>query len=153
MAMEKIKNSCENQLKSLLLLENPEPNQLLIKTLAAGVVLNLCNGNISTLPVELINQIIAILANTLDIDHRLTCNQLSSNVPLSDKSGSVPSPKGKEAQILENHIKSVLQTLDAQQSAIEIIANICSCEGMLLFFNFNCSLFATLCNTEFTFSN
>lgn len=124
-AMEKIKNA-ESQLIALLSLEGNEPAVLLVKTLSAGVILNACGGNISSLPVDFINQIISILANTLGVDHRLACNQLSSNIPLSNANGKVEPPTGKEAQILENQIKAILDILDAQQSAIEIIANICS---------------------------
>lgn len=128
-AIEKIKNSSERQLRELLLLESNDPSALLVKTLAGGVIINLCGGNISSLPVDIMNQIILILSRTLSLDHRLACNQLSSNVPLSDTSGKDAPPSGKEAQVLESQIKSVLQVLDAQQSAIEIIANVCSCDG------------------------
>ncbi|XP_052737736.1 HEAT repeat-containing protein 3 isoform X2 [Bicyclus anynana] len=128
LATERVKNSSERQLKELLLLEDNDPSALLIKTLAGGVIINMCGGNISILPVDVMNQIIATLARTLSLDHRLACNQLSSNVPLSNAVGKVEPPKGKEGQVLENQIKSVLQVLDAQQSAIEIIANVCSCD-------------------------
>ncbi|XP_034830522.1 HEAT repeat-containing protein 3 [Maniola hyperantus] len=127
-AIEKIKNSSERQLKELLLLEANDPSALLIKTLAGGVIINMCGGNISSLPLDVMNQIIAVLAKTLSLDHRLACNQLSSNVPLSNAAGKVIPPKGKEGQVLESQLKSVIQILDAQQSAIEIIANICSCD-------------------------
>lgn len=128
-AMEKIKSNSEAQLQTLLSLEGSNPSILLVKTLAAGVIINTCGGNIASLPLNVMNQIISILANTLSVDHRLVCNQLSSNVPLTDGAGKVQAPKGKEAQLLENQLKSVTQMLDAQQSSIEIITNICSCEG------------------------
>lgn len=128
-AMEKIKTNAERQLTVLLSLEGNAPSVLLVKTLSAGVIINACGGNIASLPVDVINQIISILATTLGVDHRLACNQLSSNVPLSNAAGKVEPPTGKEAQILDNQIKGILDILDAQQSAIEIIANICSCEG------------------------
>ncbi|XP_063395183.1 HEAT repeat-containing protein 3 [Cydia fagiglandana] len=126
-AMEKIKSNSEKQLQELLSLESNEPAMLLVKTLAAGVTINIC-GNITSLPGNVIHQIIAILANTLSVDHRAACNQLSSDVPLPDGAGKITAPKGKAAQALENHIKSVTQMLDAQQSAVEIVANICSSE-------------------------
>ncbi|XP_039758896.1 HEAT repeat-containing protein 3 [Pararge aegeria] len=127
-AIEKIKSSSERQLKELLLLEDNGPSSLLIKTLAGGVIINMSGGNISTLPIDVMNQIIGILAKTLSLDHRLACNQLSSNVPLCDPAGKVNPPKATDDQVLENQIRSVLQVLDAQQSAIEIIANVCSCD-------------------------
>ncbi|KOB71817.1 71 kDa protein [Operophtera brumata] len=127
-AMEKIKTNAERQLTILLSLEGNEPSMLLVKTLSAGVIINACSGNIASLPVDVINQIISILATTLGVDHRLACNQISSNVPLSNAAGKVEPPTGKEAQILDNQIKAILDILDAQQSAIEIITNICSCE-------------------------
>lgn len=125
--MEKIKAKAESQLTVLLSLDGIEPTVLLLKTLSAGVIINACGGNIASLPVDVINQIMLKLATTLGVDHRLACNQLSSNVPLSNAAGKVEPPK--EAHILENQIKAILDILDAQQSAVEIIANICSCEG------------------------
>ncbi|RVE48529.1 hypothetical protein evm_006840 [Chilo suppressalis] len=127
-AVEKIKSNSESQLESLINLEGSNPDALLIKTLAAGVIINMCGGNLSALPVDVINQVFAILANSLSVDHRLACNQLSSTVPLADVSGKVKALKGNEAKVFENQIKAVVQMLDAQQSAIEIIANICSCD-------------------------
>ncbi|CAH0695237.1 unnamed protein product [Spodoptera exigua] len=127
-AMAKIKTNAEKQLETLLGLEGTDPSILLVKTLAAGVIINTCGGNITTLPVDFIRRIMTILANTLSVDHRLICSQLSSNVPLSDGSGKVEAPKGKAAQQLDSQIQSVTQMLTAQQSSIEIIANICSCE-------------------------
>ncbi|KAI8438557.1 hypothetical protein MSG28_011021, partial [Choristoneura fumiferana] len=116
-AMEKIKSNSEGQLQVLLSLESDEPSILLVKTLSAGVIINTCGGNISSLPGNVISQIISILAKTLSVDHRQACNQLSSNVPLPASDGKVAAPKGKAAQVLENHIKSVSQILDAQQNA------------------------------------
>ncbi|PZC79107.1 hypothetical protein B5X24_HaOG216796 [Helicoverpa armigera] len=127
-AMAKIKSNAEKQLEALLGLEGTDPTILLLKTLSAGVIINTCGGNITTLPTDVINRIMSILANTLSVDHRLICSQLSSSVPLKDASGKVEAPKGKAAQQLENQIQSVSQMLTAQQSSIEIIANICSCE-------------------------
>lgn len=127
-AMAKIKSNAEKQLETLLGLEGTDPSVLLVKTLAAGVIINTCGGNITTLPVDVIRRIMTILANTLSVDHRLICSQLSSNVPLSDASGKVEAPKGKAAHQLDSQIQSVTQMLTAQQSSIEIIANICSCE-------------------------
>lgn len=127
-AMAKIKSNAEKQLETLLGLEGTDPSVLLVKTLSAGVIINTCGGNITTLPVDVIRRIMTILANTLSVDHRLICSQLSSNVPLSDASGKVEAPKGKAAQQLDSQIQSVTQMLTAQQSSIEIIANICSCE-------------------------
>ncbi|XP_068626459.1 HEAT repeat-containing protein 3 [Battus philenor] len=126
--MTKIKSTCEKQLQEIMIIENDDPAFLLIKTFAAGVIINICGGNMAILPVNVINQIVVILAKTLSIDHRKVCNQLSSSVPISDDSGKFDLPKGKEAQTLESQLKSVLQILDAQQSTIEIIANICSCD-------------------------
>lgn len=128
--MEKVKATCDKQLQELMSIGSSEPSFLLIKTLAAGVIINTCGGNMGVLPVNIINQVVTILAETLSIDHRTVCNQLSSIVPLNDGNGKFETPKGKEAQALENELKSVSQMLDAQQSSIEIIANICSCEGI-----------------------
>lgn len=127
-AMKKLKVNSERQLQTLLALDCNDPDILLLRTLSAGVIINICGGNIAVLPVDVVNQIFSILASTLLVDHRLVCNQLSSSVPLSDASGKVEMPKGKEALLLEKQIKSVLQMLDAQQCAVEIVANICSCE-------------------------
>ncbi|XP_026732273.1 HEAT repeat-containing protein 3 [Trichoplusia ni] len=126
-AMSKIKTNAERQLETLLRLEGNDPTVLLLKTLSAGVIINTC-GNKTTLPPGVISEIVSILGTTLSVDHRLICSQLSSSVPLSDDSGKVEPPKGKAAQQLESQLKSVLEILTAQQSAIEIIANICSCE-------------------------
>ncbi|KAJ8735590.1 hypothetical protein PYW07_007210 [Mythimna separata] len=127
-AMAKIISNAEKQLQALLGLEGEDPAIVLLKTLSAGVIINTCGGNITTLPTDVINRIMSILANTLSVDHRLICSQLSSTVPLRDELGKVEAPKGKAAQELESQIQAVLQMLNAQQSAIEIIANICSSE-------------------------
>ncbi|XP_032529076.2 HEAT repeat-containing protein 3 [Danaus plexippus] len=129
-AVDKLKNSCERQLRELLSIEGNDPSNLLIKSVAGGLTISLCGGNIVTLPTAVLNQIIGILAQTLSVDHRLACNQLSSNVPLGDGAGKVKIPEGKEAMVLEKQVKSVIQVLDAQQSAIEIITNICSSEDL-----------------------
>lgn len=129
LAMEKVKTNCEKQLQELISLEGSDPSLLLIKTLAAGVVINTCGGNIIALPVTVANEVITILANTLSVDHRLACNQLSSNIPLADSAGKVKPPQGNEEKKLDNQLKAVSQMLDAQQSAIEIVANLCSGEG------------------------
>ncbi|CAG4978619.1 unnamed protein product [Parnassius apollo] len=126
--MEKVKSTCEKQLQELMVIENSDPSYLLIKTLASGVIINTCGGNMAVLPVNVIHQIVTILAKTLSIDHRLVCNELSSSVPLTNGSEKLESPQGKEAQVLENQLKSVSHMLDAQQRSIEIIANICSCD-------------------------
>lgn len=128
-AVEKIKTNAKSQMQDLLSLEGDSYSVLLIKTLAAGIIINMCGSNITSLPPNIIGQVISILAHTLSVDHRQVCNQLSSSVPLADGAGKVLAPKGKEAQDLEIQLKSVSQLLDAQQSSIEIIANICSCEG------------------------
>lgn len=127
-AVTKIKNSAERPIQSLLGLEGSDPSILLMKVLSAGVVINLCGGNLSALPIDIINQIMTILAATLAVDHRFVCNQLSSSVPLNEGASKAIAPKGKEAQQLENQLKSVSQMLMAQQNCLEIIANICSCD-------------------------
>lgn len=129
LAIQKVRTNSEKQLESLISLEGSDPSVLLIKTLASGVIINSSAGNITSLPANVMNEIISILANTLSVDHRLACNQVSSNIPLSNAAGKITPPKGKDAQILDNQLKSISHMLDAQQSAIEIIANICSCEG------------------------
>lgn len=125
----KVRASSEGQLKELLFLDSNDPSALLIKTLVSGVIINITEANIDTLPIDIMNQILETLAKTLSVDHRLASNQLSSNVPLGDAAGKVEAPKGKEGLQLEKQIKSVMQILDAQQNALEIIANICSCES------------------------
>lgn len=142
-AMSKIKTNAERQLETLLRLEGNDPTVLLLKTLSAGVIINTC-GNKTTLPPGVISEIVSILGTTLSVDHRLICSQLSSSVPLSDDSGKVEPPKGKAAQQLESQLKSVLEILTAQQSAIEIIANICSCEGKYYNINTFCLYYQTI---------
>ncbi|KAL4712653.1 hypothetical protein ACJJTC_007950 [Scirpophaga incertulas] len=124
--IQKVKTNFETQLQQLIVLEGNEPTAILIKTLAAGIIINTFSGNICSLPGTIISQVLLILANALSVDHRLVCNQLSSSVPLNNASGKVNAPKGKEAKELEKQIQTVSYILDAQQSAIEIIANICS---------------------------
>lgn len=128
-AIEKVKRLYESVLQSLLSLESSDPSFLLIKTLAAGVIITSCEGQLTTLPVDVVTKIISILASTLSIDQRMACNQLSSNIPLKDNTGVVNPPQGKDAIVLDKQIKSVLDLLDAQQSGVEIVANIISSEG------------------------
>lgn len=128
LAIKKVTSTSERQLRDLLSLESSDPSALLIKTLTGGIIINICGGDITSLPIDVLNQVFAVLAQTLSADHKLVCNELSSSVPLCDADGKVVSPKGKEALQLDDKIKSVSRTLDSQQTVIEIIANICSCE-------------------------
>lgn len=134
LAVEKVKNFSEKQLQGLLCLESSDPSTLLIKVLASGVIVNFTDANIDTLPLDIMNQILGTLTKILSVDHQLACNQLSSNVPSNDTSEKVEVPKSKESLQLEKQIKSILQVLDAQQRALEIVANICSCESEFLFY-------------------
>ncbi|GBP75301.1 HEAT repeat-containing protein 3 [Eumeta japonica] len=126
-AIEKIKANGETQLQSLLNMEGSDYSTLLLKTLSAGIVINMTHGQIHKLPPEVISKIMVILSNALTVDHRQACHQLSSNIPLRSEDGKTELPKGKEAQTLNDHLNSVSHLLDSQQSAIEIIANLCSC--------------------------
>ncbi|CAH2102480.1 unnamed protein product [Euphydryas editha] len=128
LAIKKVSSTSERQLRDLLSIESSDSPALLIKTLTGGIIINICGGDIASLPIDVLNQIFTVLAKTLSVDHRLVCNELSSSVPLSDGDGKVVGPKGQEALLLDNKIKSVSRTLESQQIAIEIIANICSCE-------------------------
>ncbi|XP_050346672.1 HEAT repeat-containing protein 3 [Nymphalis io] len=129
LAKDKVRSYSERQLTELLLLESSDPSTLFIKTLAGGVIITAGGTNIDALPVDVMTQIFAVLAKTLSVDHRLACNQLSSSVPLGDEEGKVEALKGKEALQLQTEIKSVAHVLESQKCAVEIIANICSCEG------------------------
>lgn len=125
-AIQKVKANCEERLQQLLSIESNDSDKLLLKTLAAGVTINL-SGSVTALSLLVINRLITILAESLTIDHRQMCNSLSSAVPLQDVNGKTPLPKGKEGQQLENQLKSVHLMLEAQQRAVEIVANLCSC--------------------------
>lgn len=125
-AIHKVKANCEERLQQLLSIESNDSDKLLLKTLAAGVTINL-SGSVTALSLLVINRLITILAESLTIDHRQMCNSLSSAVPLQDVNGKTPLPKGKEGQQLENQLKSVHLMLEAQQRAVEIVANLCSC--------------------------
>lgn len=133
LAIEKVKMFSEKQLNSLLCLESSDPSTLLIKVLASGVIVNFTDANIDTLPLNTMHQILGTLTKVLSVDHQLACNQLSNNIPSSDTSEQIETPKTKESLQLEKQIKSILQVLDAQQRALEIVANICSCESKLKF--------------------
>lgn len=130
-AIDKIKSNSEKQLEQLLSIESNEFDKLLIKTLAAGVTLNLCGGSVVALPSTVVTRLITILAETLAVDHRQACHKLSSDIPLSNVNNKTDASKGSEAQALEKQIISVTVVLEAQQRSVEIVANLCSCIGKL----------------------
>lgn len=125
-AIEKVKLNADTKLQQLLSIEGGAPQEILIKTLSAGIIISICGGNVVSLTNVLILRLMTILAEALSVDHRQNCNKLSSSVPLKNDKGKSVAAKGKEAQELEDNIKCVSLLLEAQQSSVEIIANLCS---------------------------
>ncbi|KAJ9594173.1 hypothetical protein L9F63_014402 [Diploptera punctata] len=121
-AVSKLQNSNED-IKKLLLLEGNEPSVLLLRTLASGLVLDLNYGKVSSLPPPVITQLVYNLTNTLSIDHRQALNDFTSCMPLN---GDPQSPQ--EHSSLLKFINDMQYLLESQQTAIELLTNICSCD-------------------------
>lgn len=121
-AVQEIAELCESPINELLCMEDPSPSGILLKTLAAGILLNLKYPNVLLAPVDFIKNILDILVKVLSVDLRDTYHKISSSLPLQSED--------KVDSNLEKEIENIKRLVDAQQTSIEIITNICSPEGV-----------------------
>ncbi|CAG2068666.1 unnamed protein product, partial [Timema podura] len=110
-------------LEKMMRMEGEDPAVLLLRTLAAGLALNVKYGRAADLPSSALLQLMSVLAQTLNVDHRAALNRLTSELPLEESS--------KEASQVEQALVRAEHLLDAQRTALEILANLCSGEGNL----------------------
>lgn len=93
-----------------------------------GLILNLNYGKVLSLSPTIITQLMFNLSATLTVDHRKALNDFTSSLPLSE---AVESPANHEKVLKSVTIMQYL--LEAQKIAVELLANICSGDGMLWF--------------------
>nr|CAD7421958.1 unnamed protein product [Timema poppensis] len=87
-----------------------------------GLALNVKYGRAADLPSSALLQLVSVLAQTLGVDHRAALNRLTSELPLEESSS-------KEASQVDLALACAERLLDAQRTALEILANLCSGEG------------------------
>lgn len=126
-AVLEIKELCEKPLNDLLSINDKTSSDTLLKTLAVGITLNMRYPNILAAPKDLVENVMQILTNTMSVDIRTSCHKVSSILPLD----SDDDEEDVEKSIVEvrKEIENLKSLIDAQQTAIEIITNICSPEG------------------------
>jgi hypothetical protein len=74
-----------------------------------------------------VTQLVCNLAATLNVDHRKALNNFTSNLPL-DEAAETPN----QEDVLKS-VTAVQYLLEAQKIAVELLANMCTGDGMLLF--------------------
>nr|CAD7206700.1 unnamed protein product [Timema douglasi] len=87
-----------------------------------GLALNVKYGRAADLPSSALLQLVSVLTQTLGVDHRAALNRLTSELPLEESSS-------KEASQVDLALARAERLLDAQRTALEILANLCSGEG------------------------
>ncbi|PSN39497.1 hypothetical protein C0J52_17789 [Blattella germanica] len=108
-------------IQNLLQLEGSEYSVLLLRTLACGLVLDLSYGKLSSLAPPVVTELLCNLSNILSVDHRKTLNAFTSTLPLDGETET----SAQHEELLKS-IKEMQYLLEAQQVAIELLANICS---------------------------
>nr|CAD7270013.1 unnamed protein product [Timema shepardi] len=87
-----------------------------------GLALNVKYGRAADLPSSALLQLVSVLTQALGVDHRAALNRLTSELPLEESSS-------KEASQVDLALACAERLLDAQRTALEILANLCSGEG------------------------
>jgi hypothetical protein len=95
--------------------------------LLLGLTLNLNYGKVLGLSPTTVTQLVCNLAATLNVDHREALNDFTSNLSLDE---AVETPKQEDVLKSANAVQYLLE---AQKIAVELLANICTGDGMLLF--------------------
>lgn len=126
-AVQKVAELCESPINELLNSEDSTPSGILLKTLAAGIKLNLKYPNVLLAPIDFVKNILNILVTVLSVDLRNSYHKISSSLPLQSED--------KIDSNVEKEIENIKRLVDAQQTSIEIITNICSPEGIYRSFN------------------
>jgi hypothetical protein len=93
--------------------------------LLLGLTLNLNYGKVLGLSPTIVTQLVCNLAATLSVDHRKALNNFTSNLPLDE----APETPNRE-DVLES-VNVMQYLLEAQKIAVELLANICTGDGML----------------------
>ncbi|XP_075217707.1 HEAT repeat-containing protein 3 [Lycorma delicatula] len=106
----------EEELVKLIMIENSEPSYLHLRTLAAGLLVNIHGG----VPVKYLNYIFNIFYKVIEIDSQNELCNLSSETPL-EKEDVLSS----DAVI---KLEKLLIIIEAQITMFEILTNICSGE-------------------------
>lgn len=71
-------------------------------------------------------QLVCNLAVTLSVDHRKALNNFTSNLPL-DEAAEMPNQED-----VQESVNAMQYLLEAQKIAVELLANMCTGDGMLL---------------------
>jgi hypothetical protein len=94
--------------------------------LLLGLILNLNYGKVLSLSPTIMTQLVCNLSATLSVDHRKALNSFTSSLPLDE---AVETPDHHE-EVLKS-VTGMQYLLEAQKIAVELLANICSGDGML----------------------
>jgi hypothetical protein len=95
--------------------------------LLLGLILNLNYGKVLSLSPTVVTQLVCNLSAALSVDHRKALNNFTSNLPL-DEAAETPNQKD-----VSESVTAIQYLLEAQKIAVELLANICTGDGMLLF--------------------
>lgn len=94
--------------------------------LLLGLILNLNYGKVLSLSPTIMTQLVCNLSTTLSVDHRKALNSFTSSLPLDE---AVETPTHHE-EVLKS-VTMMQYLLEAQKIAVELLANLCSGDGML----------------------
>ncbi|KFM79415.1 HEAT repeat-containing protein 3, partial [Stegodyphus mimosarum] len=117
------------QLKALMCLSPTEPEHTLLKTLAAGIVLNLFSATFNDCMNDISVKVLEVVASTLDEPVKrlldLLAEQISSHKLIKlDKYHDEKDLEEKEAAVNKT-VKHLDHVLPAKQIALEILTNVC----------------------------
>lgn len=115
----KMLKESENQIQNLVNSVQQDNASLLLRILSCGLLLNLNGGEVVGVAPTTVTQIMRCLSDALSADHRLALNALTSNMP-TEQDEPVALAEKTEG------INDARYLLEAQQTALEILANLCS---------------------------
>ncbi|XP_067004032.2 HEAT repeat-containing protein 3 [Anabrus simplex] len=117
----KVLQKHEALILKLIALEGNDPTVTLLKVLASGLLLNMLYWKVSSIPPPMLTQVLCNLTAALDQDQRKALNSLTSSLPLDAVTSRKKGDGSEDKSVLE-----VEHLLEAQQTAIEILANLSS---------------------------
>ncbi|XP_035224930.1 HEAT repeat-containing protein 3-like, partial [Stegodyphus dumicola] len=117
------------QLKALMCLSPTEPEHILLKTLAAGILLNLFSATFNDCMNDISVKVLEVVASTLDERVKLLLDLLAEQISSHklvklDKYHDEKDLEEKEAAVNKT-VKHLDHVLPAKQIALEILTNVC----------------------------
>lgn len=96
--------------------------------LLLGLILNLNYGKVLNLSPTVMTQLMCNLSATLDVDHRKALNDFTSTMSLDEAIET----QTQHEQVLKS-VTTMQYLLDAQKIAVELLTNMCSDDGNVMF--------------------